>query len=161
MACGNGYPGRSFRRILCQIHKQIALPFYVLADNDPGGFEFFFLVCRGTARSSDFGGTRGHPLAIPEAAYIGLRASDYDRMAMERWAYINLNERERIQLDRLSSCDWLNPNTPWQDEFRAMRLRGFKVEMEATYALSRSYLAKTYLPARIAAGDHLRFERAV
>lgn len=89
-----------------------------------------------------------------------MRTSDCDRMAIEEWAYIDLKKEERIQLDRLSSCDWLSASTPWQNEFRAMRLRGFKVEMEAICAMSPSYLAKTCFPERIAAGDHLRLPRS-
>lgn len=156
LASGDGYPGRSFHRVLRKICDQIALPLYVLADNDPGGYELFFLVARGTARCRDYRGANHNALAIRQAAFIGMRTRDYSAMGMGEWASISLSEPDRAQLNRISSCAWLKSDDRWQEEIRTMASRGFKVELEATFGLSPTYLADTYLPERIAANDHLR-----
>ena len=152
LATDGGYPGRSFRKLLHKIEQQTGLPFYVLADNDPAGYEFFFLVARGGLGINP----RERASAIPSAAYLGLRTSDFESMKLHDDVTIKLTPNERQQLDRLASYPWLPVDSPWRSEINAMRKRGFKVEMEATNTLSLDYLAEHFLPQRLASANHLR-----
>jgi DNA topoisomerase-6 subunit A len=138
--CGNGFPGRSFRRFVRQVYDQLPLPFYVLADNDPAGYELFFLTAR----------------ELPRAAHLGLRVRDYELLGLDDCAQIALSEAEREKLRDLKARPWLKSDADWQQELSALLQRGFKVEMEATYSVSVSCLAERYLPERLAAADHLR-----
>jgi DNA topoisomerase VI subunit A len=152
LATGGGYPGRSLRRLLYKIEQETLLPFYVLADNDPAGYEFFFLVARGGVNKNP----REQASAIDRAVYLGLRCSDFESMKLGDEVTIELKPDEREQLDRLLSYSWLPADSPWRSEITAMQKRGFKVEMEATVSLSIDYLAEHFLPQRLAVADHLR-----
>ena len=68
LAMGGGFPGRAFLAILHAIHAQLRAPLLILTDNDPAGYELFFLVARGAgvAKKQSAG------LAIPNALFIGL-----------------------------------------------------------------------------------------
>ncbi len=153
LACGVGYPSRAFHLLLRGLHDQLRLPFLVLADNDPGGYELFFLLARGNAGNR---GERRPALAIPDAAYLGLRARDYESLGLNDWVTIELSGAEKAQVERLRSCPWLRHEDAWQRELEALAAHGFKIEMEALASMSRSYLAEIYLPPRLSASDHLR-----
>jgi DNA topoisomerase-6 subunit A len=152
LATDGGYPGRSFRKLLHNIEQQTRLPFYVLADNDPAGYEFFFLIARGGLANNP----RERASAIPGAAYLGLRTSDFERMKLHDDATIYLSSAEQQQLQRLASYPWLPADSCWRLDMKEMQKRGFKVEMEATCSLSLEYLAKQFLPQRLGAADLLR-----
>lgn len=152
MLSGNGYPGLSFRRVIHTLHQQLRIPLYVLADNDPAGYEMFFLVTRGSARTT---GSIRAASAVPGAAFVGVQVRDYGLFSLPDDAGITLNEEERLQLLRLKSCTWLRQDPLWQREFDQLLERGFKVEMEAFCLLSLSFMASSYLPDRIAAANHL------
>lgn len=145
LICGNGFPGRTFRGLLRQLCDQLRLPFYVLADNDPAGYELFFLTGRG----------------IPGAVYLGLRVRDYELLGLPDWVQIKLSEAEREQLQRLRARPWLKQDAEWQCEVDALLQRGFKVEMEALCSVSVSYFPERYLAERLGATDHLRLPEAV
>lgn len=153
LICGDGYPRRSFRKFARLIHDQIRVPFYVLADNDPAGYELFFLIARGALSQHE---AARHTIAIPDALYIGLTVKDYDRLELPEWVQITLSDADREQLARLKVYPWLVSDVDWQCEIDALLLRGFKVEMEALCSVSISCLSETYLPERLQAIDHLR-----
>jgi len=150
--CGNGYLGRSFHRLVHRIHEQLQVPLYVLADNDPAGYEFFFHVARGSASA------RGRPqsaTAIPIAAFLGLRVRDFELLGLSDHVGIDLSDPERSQIRRLMSCPWLRSDAAWQQELDGLMQRGFKVELEALCTISLSHMASSYLPDRLDASDHL------
>ena len=154
MICGNGYyPVRALHTLIRRLYDQLHLPFYVLADNDPAGYEFFFLMARGTGSAA---GSERAELAIPSAAYLGLCVADYDWLGLSKTLQIQLTEGEREHLRRLKSRPWLESEVVWQRELDAFLSRGFKVETEALCTVSESCLAEMYLPQRLIAGAHLR-----
>jgi len=155
--CGNGYPGRAFRVLVRRLHDQLRLPFYVLADNDPAGYELFFLTALGATRRRNAAATS---LAIANAAFVGLRVRDYELLELAHGIQIMLSDAERQQLQRFKSYRWLKSDAAWQCEMDVLLQRGFKVEMEALFTLSPSFLADTYLPARLSSDDHLRLPAA-
>lgn len=151
---GVGYPSRAFRLLSRRLYDQLRLPFYVLADNDPAGYELFFLIARGCARTA---GAPRPKLAVPAAGFLGLRVRDYHSLGMDRWLGIALSDAEKRQLQRLRSCDWLESEAAWGAEMDALDRRGFKVEAEALCGISHRCLADEYLPRRLAEDEPLRF----
>ena len=151
LACGAGYPSHDFRCDLRRLHDQLQLPFFVLADNDPAGYLLFFLIARGVARRDS---KPKQAIAIPEAAFLGLRTRDTSRLDLEP-ARIDLRESEFQQLRQFRENTWLQPSPQWQEEFDQLLDRKTKVEMEGLSVLSWDYLSGSYLPERLAAGDHL------
>jgi len=154
LASGDGYPSRNFRRLLRQFQDQLQIPFYVLADNDPGGYFLFFLMARGAA--GQHSGPRAS-MAIPGARYVGMRSGDLSRYGLGESVRIKLHEREIQQLKQLKNSPWLESSLQWQQEIDEMLRRGSKLEMEAFYSLSVSYLSDSYLPERFASQDFLNF----
>jgi len=157
LVCGNGVPGTAFHPLLRRLHDQLQVPFYVLADNDPAGYELFFVTTRGAARGR---GAARAECAIPAAAYLGLRAVDYQLLGLGDRVQIELTGRERDRVRRLKAYPWLESDTAWQRELDALLQRGFKVEIEALCSISTSCLAEEYLPERLSASDHLRLSAA-
>jgi len=153
LASGGGCPGRSFHAVLRHLHDALNIPFYVLTDGDPAGYVLFFLIARGTARRNAIPNAA---LAIPDARFLGLRAGDCERLKIPECVYMCLNDEEIEKLEHLEASPWLREGQAWRREFDEMRAHGFKVELEALIAFSKSYLAQSYLPERLAAGDYLR-----
>jgi DNA topoisomerase VI subunit A len=153
LTCGSGYPGRSFHLLLRQIHDQLRLPFYVLTDNDPGGYILFFLIARGAVGNNS---QPNEAIAIPQASFVGLRAGDGSRIGLTDMVHIRLRQSEIQELNRLKSSSWLNSRPEWRREIDQVLHRGTKVEMEALCSISFSCLSDTYLPDRLASGDYLR-----
>jgi DNA topoisomerase VI subunit A len=153
LASGDGYPGRSFHAILRQLHDQLRIPFYVLADNDPAGYLLFFLIARGTVQRN---GKWRATMAIRDARYLGLRADDYQQLGLSEDCQIHLSESDLEQIAHLKSCPWLRSNVTWQKEFDQVLRNGFKIEVEAPYALAKSLFIDAYLPQQILADDLLR-----
>ena len=152
LASGDGYPSRNFRRLLRQFQDQLQIPFYVLADNDPGGYFLFFLMARGAV--GQHSGPRAS-MAIPGARYVGVRSGDLSRYGLSESVRIKLHEREIQRLNQLKSSPWLGASAQWQGEIDEMLRRGSKLEMEAFCSLSLSFLSDSYLPERMTAGDFL------
>ena len=124
LATGGGGPSRSFHAVLRQLHDQLRVPFYVMADNDPAGYMLYFQIARGTPRRE---GNPRNANAIPEPRFLGLRARDYERLEMPACSTIPLKDEELEQLGHLESCPWLSSNAAWRREFGALRRHGFKV----------------------------------
>jgi len=152
LACGGGYPGNSFRRLLSQLHDQLQLPFYVLADNDPAGYLLFFLIARGAAGRLS---TPKKTLAISEASFLGVRTGDSLQFGLGDSVQIKLRESEIQELCHLKRRSWLQSNAQWQLEIDELLKRGSKLEMEAFSSRSFSFLSDSYLPERLAAQDAL------
>ncbi|HEX5244360.1 MAG TPA: hypothetical protein VFW23_13940 [Tepidisphaeraceae bacterium] len=155
LATGGGFPGRAFRAALHSIHEQIQVPLHVVTDNDPAGYELFLLVTRGEGSAA----RESAEIAIPSAAFLGLRAAHVNRYGLDHRVQIKLTQNEQIALNGLRKCSWLAHDNDWQNEISALLRRGSKVELEALCFLSLSFLAETYLPDRLRADDHLRLKR--
>jgi len=153
LACGNGYPSRGFRRFLRHLHDRLDLPLYILADNDPAGFALFFLMAHGaTGRSTK-------PIkenTVPQASFLGVCTGDASQFGLDNSVQIRLSDSEFRLLLQLKRSPWVRNDPKWRQEIEQLLLRGTKVEMEAFCSRSTSFLADTYLPERLAAGDSLR-----
>ncbi|MGA2229745.1 MAG: hypothetical protein ABSH22_02365 [Tepidisphaeraceae bacterium] len=152
LACGDGYPTKACRRLLRQLHERLQVPFYVLADNDPAGYLFFFLMARGAARVQ---GTQKKAMAIPNAFFLGIRAGDAPRLGIGKSVQIGLCDAEIKQLNRLKESPWLRSNFQWQQEINELLTRESKLEVEALCSISTSFLSHSYLPEKLQAGGHL------
>ncbi len=156
LATGDGYPSRQFRKMLRDLHKHLQVPLYVLADNDPAAYSFYFLIARGSLKRTT---AMNLAMAIPTARYLGIRAQDFMRFGMHESVKIELRRDEVDELARLRSASWLSKAAEWQREFEQMRQNGFKLEMEAFCTLGLSFLAETYLPEKIAAEQYLKWDQ--
>lgn len=154
---GRGFPSRTFRRLVHRLHAQLRLPFYVFADNDPAGYELFFLMARGSTRSA---GRPRPEFAILDAKFLGIRVGERSDFGIAADYGIDLTPKELEHLRRLRRCSWLRGDGPWQRELRDLETRGFKIEMEAIQWVEPGYIDQRYLPERLGADDLLRLRSA-
>ena len=79
---GAGQPPRGVRRLLHRLHNELKLPIYCLLDNDPWGYYIYSVLKQGSINLA----YESKRMAIPDARYLGLRSSDYERceLSLER-----------------------------------------------------------------------------
>ena len=59
---GGGQPPRGVRRMVYRMHKELKLPVYVLADNDPWGYYIYSVLKQGSDQPRLREPTHGHPV---------------------------------------------------------------------------------------------------
>ena len=148
---GSGQPARGVRRMLHRLNKEHGLPIICLLDCDPWGHYIYSVIKQGSI-SLAFESER---LAIPEAKFMGIRATDYQRCELSDDVKIDLNERDITRAKQIAEYPWFADNKQWQKEIKAMLSNGFKMEVEGLITKDISYVTETYVPERLAAEDWL------
>ena len=72
---GGGQPPRGVRRLLHRLHNELKLPVYCLLDNDPWGYYIYSVIKQGSINLA----YESQRMAIPDATFLGLRSSDFER----------------------------------------------------------------------------------
>lgn len=148
---GGGQPPRGVRRLLNRMHNELGLPVYCLLDNDPWGYYIYSVIKQGSINLA----YESQRMAIPDAKYLGLRASDFDRCKLSNSVKINLNETDIKRVKQIASYPWFADKKPWQKEIEALLKNGFKLEVEALISKDISYVTEVYTPERLAEKDWL------
>ncbi|MEM1072288.1 MAG: DNA topoisomerase IV subunit A [Planctomycetota bacterium] len=148
---GSGQPTRGVRRMLHRLNKEHGLPIICLLDCDPWGHYIYSVIKQGSI-SLAFESER---LAIPEAKFMGIRSSDYQRCDLSDDVKITLNDRDITRAKQIAEYPWFADNKPWQKEIKGMLNNGFKMEVEGLITKDISYVTETYVPERLAAEDWL------
>ncbi|MEX0939373.1 MAG: DNA topoisomerase IV subunit A [Pirellulales bacterium] len=148
---GNGQPPRGVRRLLNRLHNELKLPIYCLLDNDPWGYYIYSVIKQGSINLA----YESARMAVPEAKFIGLRSSDYERCELTPSVKINLNENDRKRARQIASYPWFEQKKAWQKEIQQMLRNDFKLEVEALISKNVSYVTDVYVPERLAEGDWL------
>jgi len=148
---GGGQPPRGVRRMLNRLHNELELPVYCLLDNDPWGYYIYSVIKQGSINLA----YESARMAIPDAKFLGLRSSDYERCELSPSVKINLNEQDIKRAKQIASYPWFEHKKAWQKEIALMITNGFKLEVEALISKDISYVTDVYTPARLAGGDWL------
>ena len=148
---GSGQPPRGVRRMLHRLNKEHGLPIICLLDCDPWGHYIYSVIKQGSI-SLAFESER---LAIPEARFLGIRASDYERCELTDDVQIELNDRDVTRAKQIMAYPWFAGDKQWQREIKKMLSNGFKMEVESLITKDISYVTETYVPERLAAEDWL------
>jgi DNA topoisomerase-6 subunit A len=148
---GNGQPSRGVRRLLNRLHNELKLPIYCLLDNDPWGYYIYSVIKQGSINLA----YESARMAVPEAKFIGLRSSDYERCELTPSVKINLNENDRKRARQIASYPWFEQKKAWQKEILQMLRNDFKLEVEALISKDVSYVTDVYVPERLAERDWL------
>lgn len=148
---GSGQPPRGVRRMLHRLNKEHGLPIICLLDCDPWGHYIYSVIKQGSI-SLAFESER---LAIPEARFLGIRASDYERCELTDDVQIELNDRDVTRAKQIMAYPWFAGDKAWQKEIKKMLSNGFKMEVESLITKDISYVTETYVPERLAAEDWL------
>lgn len=136
-----GQAARATRRFLKRAHEELGLPVYLFTDGDPFGFHIAMVIISGSAKLAYI----NHELAVPDAQFIGVTASDiikYD-LPTDRLRELDINRLKQIQKDPRYSSDF------WQGEIKRMLELGKKAEQQAFSKYGLSYVVKRYLPEKL------------
>jgi DNA topoisomerase-6 subunit A len=154
---GAGQPPRGVRRMLHRLHheltpggirkseKQPPLPIYCLLDNDPWGYYIYSVIKQGSINLA----YESKRMSIPDAKFMGLRSSDYERCKLTPSVQIKLNDTDKKRANQIKSYPWFKTKNPWQKEIDLMLKNGFKLEVEALISKDISYVTDTYVPERL------------
>jgi DNA topoisomerase-6 subunit A len=148
---GGGQPPRGVRRMLYRLHHELNLPIYCLLDNDPWGYYIYSVLKQGSINLA----YESKRMAIPDAKFIGLRSSDFERCQLSPSVQISLNEQDIKRAKQIASYPWFASKKAWQKEIETMLKNGFKLEVEALISKDISYVTETYAPERLTDGNWL------
>ena len=148
---GKGQPPRGVRRLLHRLHNELKLPIYCVLDNDPWGYYIYSVLKQGSINLA-FESSR---MAIPEARFLGLRSSDYERCDLSTSVQIKLNDQDIKRAKQIASYPWFEKKKAWQKEIDKMLDNGFKLEVESLISKDISYVTEEYVPQRLEEGEFL------
>jgi DNA topoisomerase-6 subunit A len=148
---GGGQPPRGVRRLLNRLHNELKLPVYCLLDNDPWGYYIYSVIKQGSINLA----YESKRMAIPDARYIGLRSSDYERCELSPSVCIDLKDTDIKRAKQIAKYPWFEKKRAWQKEIQLMLKNGFKLEVEALISKDISYVTEVYVPERLADKEFL------
>jgi DNA topoisomerase VI subunit A len=114
-------------------------------DGDPFGFHIAMVIISGSAKLAYI----NHELAVPDAQFLGVTASDivdYD-LPTDKLRELDIGRLKQLQRDPRYSSDF------WQGEIKRMLELGRKAEQQAFAKYGLSYVVKEYLPAKLGLKD--------
>tara|TARA_Y100001970_G_C14153651_1_gene814214 strand:- start:23 stop:1216 length:1194 start_codon:yes stop_codon:yes gene_type:complete len=148
---GSGQPPRGVRRLLHRLNKELGLPIYCLLDCDPWGHYIYSVIKQGSINLA----YESSRMAIPEATFLGIRSSDYERCELSPDVKIELNARDITRAKQIMEYPWFKKKKQWQKEIKKMLSNGFKMEVESLITKDISYVTETYVPERLKESDFL------
>ncbi|HUU96776.1 MAG TPA: DNA topoisomerase IV subunit A [Phycisphaerae bacterium] len=141
---GGGQPPRGVRRLLFRMHRELALPVYVLVDNDPWGYYIYSVVKQGSINLA----FESQRMAIPAARFIGMSSYDADRFDIPPHVPMPLTDEDRRRAKEIRNYPWF-AKAPWQREIKHMERLGVKLELEALSNKNFSFITEEYLPRKL------------
>ncbi|MBM4104996.1 MAG: DNA topoisomerase IV subunit A [Phycisphaerae bacterium] len=148
---GGGQPPRGVRRLLRRMHDELGLPVYCLLDCDPWGHYIYSVIKQGSMNLA----FESERMAIPDAKFIGIRASDYERYGLTDDVQIALSDRDTGRAKQIAEYPWFAGKKEWQREIQTLLRNGFKMEVESLITKGISFVTETYVPQKLAQKDWL------
>jgi DNA topoisomerase-6 subunit A len=148
---GSGQPPRGVRRLLHRLNHELGLPIYCLLDCDPWGHYIYSVIKQGSINLA-FESKR---MAVPEAKFMGIRASDFERYDLSDDVKIALNDRDITRAKQIANYPWFEDRKDWQKEIKQMLRNDFKMEVESLITKDISYVSEVYVPERLKKKDFL------
>ena len=94
-------------------------------------------------------------MAVPEAKFMGIRASDFERYDLSDDVKIALNDRDITRAKQIANYPWFEDRKDWQKEIKQMLRNDFKMEVESLITKDISYVSEVYVPERLKKKDFL------
>ena len=137
--------------MLHRLHNELDLPVYCLLDNDPWGYYIYSVIKQGSINLA----YESKRMAIPEARFLGLRSSDYERCELTPSVQIALSDNDIKRANQIANYPWFANKKRWQKEINLMLTNGFKLEVEALISKDISYVTEVYTPERLENDEYL------
>ena len=142
---GKGQPSRGVRRLLARFNNELNLPIYCLMDNDPWGYYIYSVIKQGSINLA----FESQRMAVPNARFVGLRSSDYEKCGLSPSVKIALSENDRKRARQIAKYPWFEKKREWQREIKKMLDNDFKLEVESLISKDISYVTEQYVPQRL------------
>jgi DNA topoisomerase-6 subunit A len=136
---GGGQPPRGVRRMLHRLHNEL------------WGYYIYSVIKQGSINLA----FESQRMAIPDARFLGLRSSDFERCKLSDGVKIALNDIDRKRAKQIAAYPWFAHKKPWQKEIAKLLDNGFKLEVEALISRDISYVTEEYTPERLREEDWL------
>ncbi len=138
-----GQAARATRRFLKRANEELDLPVYLFTDGDPFGFHIAMVIISGSAKLAYI----NHDLAVPDAQFIGVTASDISEynLPTDNLREFDITRLKQIQKDPRYHAEF------WQSEIKRMLELGKKAEQQAFSKYGLEYVVNEYLPSKLAA----------
>ncbi|KXB06300.1 DNA topoisomerase VI [candidate division MSBL1 archaeon SCGC-AAA382F02] len=136
-----GQPARATRRFLKRANNELDLPVYLFTDGDPFGFHIAMVVISGSAKLAYI----NHELAVPDANFVGVTASDIEdyELPTDKLRESDIRRLKQLLDDPRYSSDF------WQEEINKMLKIGKKAEQQAFSKYGLEYVVEEYLPEKL------------
>jgi len=136
-----GQAARATRRFLKRAHDELDLPVHLFCDGDPFGFHIAMVIISGSAKLAYI----NHELAVPDAQFIGVTASDIVdyKLPTDKLRELDVTRLKQLQKDPRYSGEF------WQSEIKCMLELGKKAEQQAFSKYGLDHVVKEYLPAKL------------
>ncbi len=141
----SGVPTRACRRFIRRLADDKKLPVHVFTDGDPYGY---FNIYRTLKVGSGNAAHLNEFFCVPQAHFIGVTPDDIDRYKLPTHALKEVDiKRAR---DAMANDPFIRQHKPWQAAIEKMLKLGVRVEQQALAAHGLDFVAKTYLPEKLA-----------
>jgi DNA topoisomerase-6 subunit A len=145
-----GVPSRACRRFIRRLADENKLGVYVFTDGDPYGY---FNIYRTLKVGSGNAAHLNEYFCVPQAQYLGVTPQDIADYKLPTHPLKDVDiKRAR---DALKNDPFIRHYKAWQKAIEQLLKLGQRVEQQALAKHGLSYVADTYLPQKLAAGNFL------
>ncbi|MCK5321663.1 MAG: DNA topoisomerase IV subunit A [Candidatus Aenigmarchaeota archaeon] len=144
-----GQAARGARRLIKLLNERLKLPVYVFTDGDPWGYYIYSVVKTGSMNLA----YESKRLATPNCRFLGMTMDDVDNFSLHKVTE-HLKDVDKKRINQLLSYEWFK-KPHWVKELKAMLSKGIRIEQQALASKSLEFVAKEYLPQKIAKKDFI------
>ena len=144
-----GQAARGVRRLVHRIHDETSLPIIVFTDGDPYGYYIYSVLKMGSINLAYLSSSLG----TPDAKFVGMTMTDIDRYGLGKVTE-KLKDLDVKRIKEEMEYPWFKDKR-WQLELKKMLRSGVRIEQQALANKSLEFVAKKYLPEKIAMSDFL------
>jgi len=143
-----GVPSRACRRFIRRLADEKKLPVYVFTDGDPYGY---FNIYRTLKVGSGNAAHLNEFFCVPQARFLGVTPDDISEYQLPTHPLKEVDKKRAH--DAMKNDPFIQHYKAWQTAVRKMLKMGVRVEQQALAKHGLEYVAKTYLPQKLARKD--------
>ncbi len=144
-----GQAARGARRLIKLLNERLKLPVYVFTDGDPWGYYIYSVVKTGSMNLA----YESKRLATPQCRFLGMTMKDIDHFGLQKVTE-KLKDVDKKRIKQLLSYEWFN-KPQWIKELKSMLSKDARIEQQALASKSLEFVAREYLPGKIAGKDFI------
>ncbi len=144
-----GQAPRGVRRLINRLFYEFNLPIIIFTDGDPSGYYIYSVIKHGSMSLAHL----SKHLGTPKAKYVGMTMEDVYEYDLQNVTE-KLKEYDIKRAKELMNYPWFK-DEKWQKQFKLMLKKNIRLEQQALANKGLEFVAKKYLPEKIAAENFL------